>query len=88
MRTVTETYEIYKFEELDEIAKDEVRRWYLDDPDRSHLLLDDIMYHLESLFGKGHDMKVQFDLGYCQGDGLNIYGYVSAYVMITLKMQD
>ena len=82
MRTVTETYEIYKFEELDEKAKDEVKRWYLDDDCRPQIFLDGIMCHLSSLFGSCHDMKVQFDLGYCQGDGLNIYGSVSAYDVI------
>ena len=82
MRTVTETYEIYKFEELDENAKEEVKRWYLDDDSRPQIFEEDIINHLESLFGSGHDMKVQFDLGYCQGDGLNIYGSVSAYDVI------
>ncbi len=78
MRTETITYNIYTYDELSDSAKQNVKDWYLNDPDRVYMFQDDIMENIESLFGKGHNMKVQFSLAYCQGDGLNIYGSVSA----------
>lgn len=82
MRTVTITNTIYTYNELSDDAKQKVKDWYLNDPDRTYFFSDDVKYNLEYLFGKHHDMKIQYDLGYCQGDGFNIYGSVAVMEVI------
>lgn len=76
MRTVTKEFEIYKYNELTEKAKEEVKRWYLNGQS-AEIFTEDCKYDLEVLFGK-NDLEVQYSLGYCQGDGFNIYGKISA----------
>lgn len=73
MFTVQRTYKVFSFSELSEIAKDKVRQWYLEDWTRTDIFTEDCQYYLESLFPNS-DLKVEYSLGYCQGDGLNIYG--------------
>lgn len=73
MRTVTETYNVYTYPELSKEAKEKVNQWYLDDPTRSELFSEIYTEDLKNLF-PGSDLKMQYSLGYCQGDGLNIYG--------------
>lgn len=73
---VTKEYEVYKYNELTDGAKENVKRWYLDGQS-AEIFTEDCEYDLEVLFGK-NDLKVQYSLGYCQGDGFNIYGKVSA----------
>lgn len=73
MRTVTETYNVYTYPELSEKAKEKVNQWYLDDPLRSETFSEIYMDDLRYLFPNS-ELKMQFSLSYCQGDGLNIYG--------------
>lgn len=73
MFTVQRTYKVFSFSELSEIAKDKVRQWYLDDDLRTDIFTEDCLYRLGELFPNS-DLKVEYSLGYCQGDGLNIYG--------------
>ena len=82
MRTETVTYNIYQYHELSDDAKQKVKDWYLNDHCRVYMFEEDIMTNLESLFGNAHNMNVQFSLGYCQGDGVNIYGSVSAWEVV------
>ena len=82
MRTVTITHNIYQYHELSDAAKEKVKDWYLNDPCRTYYFSDDLKYDLEYLFGKNHNLEVQYDLGYCQGDGVNIYGSVSVWEFI------
>lgn len=70
--TITTTYEVYHFAELSESAKQTVRQWYLDGQD-SEFFTEDCEMLLKEYFPKS-ELKVQYSLGYCQGDGLNIYG--------------
>lgn len=77
MRIETVTYHVYKYNELSEDAKQKVKDDYLSDDYRPYLFNEDLEWYLEDLFGK-NDLKIQFSLGYCQGDGLNIYGNVYA----------
>lgn len=74
MRTATVEYKVYKYNELTDKAKEKVKQWYLDGQE-SYIFTEMVMEDLYNLFGK-NDLKVQYDLGYCQGDGLNIYGKV------------
>lgn len=73
MRTITETKNIYKYEELSEEAKETVKQWYLDNEFRTQDFEEIILEELHELF-KNSKLKVQFSLNSCQGDGLNIYG--------------
>lgn len=73
MRTVTETYNVYTYAELSEEAKEKANQWYLDDSLRNEIFSEIYTEDLKSLF-PGSDLKMQYSLGYCQGDGLNIYG--------------
>lgn len=73
MREVTVKYKLYKFEELSTEAKEKVKQWYLEDEWMGQNFTDMIMEDLNNLFPNSK-LEVQYDLGYCQGDGLNIYG--------------
>lgn len=75
MRTITITNNIYKYHELSDDAKQNVKYWYL--PMRNDDFSDYVNYHVKRLFD-GSDVKVQYSLNSCQGDGLNIYGRVYA----------
>lgn len=73
MRTITETYNVYTYPELSEKAKGKVNQWYLDDPCRNDEFAEIYTEDLHNLFPNS-DLKMQYSLSYCQGDGLNIYG--------------
>ena len=76
MRTATVEYEVYKYNELSEEAKEKVKQWYLDGQE-PYIFSEDIKEDLYNLFGE-NDLDVQYSLAYCQGDGLNIYGKIDA----------
>ena len=76
MKTVCVEYEVYKYNELDDVAKEKVKQWYLEGRE-PFIFTEDCEMDLENLFGE-NDLKVQYSLGYCQGDGFNIYGKVYA----------
>ena len=79
MRKVTKVINVYRYNELSEDKKAVARSWYLKD---YHSISSFKMACLEELkrFFPTSDLKLQFSLGYSQGDGLNIYG--------RLNMQD
>ena len=37
MRTVTETYNVYNYNELSDEAKEKAKQWYLDDDTRTYV---------------------------------------------------
>lgn len=76
MRTITVAYNVYKYNELSENAKEKVKQWYLNGQEE-YIFTDDCKQDLENLFGK-NNLIVQYSLGYCQGDGFNIYGTIDA----------
>ena len=76
MRTATIEYKVYKYNELTEEAKKKVKQWYLDGQE-PYIFTSDVKEDLHNLFGD-NDLNVQYDLGYCQGDGFNIYGKIGA----------
>ena len=78
MRKITEIREfnVYKFDELSQAAKEKVRDWYLEgQSDLSYIFTEDCMMRLSELFPNS-DLEVQYSLDYCQGDGFNIYGEI------------
>lgn len=76
MRTATVEYEVYKYNELSESAKEKVKQWYLNGQE-PFIFTEGCKMDLENLFGK-NNLDVQYSLNYCQGDGLNIYGTIDA----------
>lgn len=75
---ITKEYEVYKYNELTDEAKENVKRWYLDGQfDLSFIFTEDCENDLYNLFGE-NDLEVEYSLGYCQGDGFNIYGEINA----------
>ena len=78
MRTITKEYTVYKYEELSEKAKERAKQDYLDDDVRPLIFTENCNEALANLFGCKAKLAVQYSLCYCQGDGLNIYGHVSA----------
>lgn len=76
MRIETVEYKVYQYNELSEEAKEKARQWYLDGQE-SFMFTETVNEDLYNLFGKTN-LKVQYSLGYCQGDGLNIYGDIAA----------
>lgn len=76
MKTVMVEYEVYKYNELREEAKEKVKNWYLEGRE-PFVFTEDCKEDLNNLFGK-NNLNVQYSLGYCQGDGFNIYGKIDA----------
>lgn len=76
MRIETVNYNVYQYNELSEDAKEKVKAWCLEgrEPFIFTEMCEDDLYNL---FGD-NDLKVQYSLGYCQGDGFNIYGEIDA----------
>lgn len=75
MRTVTEIFEVYTFAELNEKAKDKVRDFY-GETRESWLFTLDCEEYLKSILTNS-DLSVHYNLSYCQGDFLSIYGEVN-----------
>lgn len=74
--TVTKIYDVYKYNELSDSAREKVKEWYLQGQE-PFIFSEDCEQDLYNLFGK-NDLKVQYSLSYCQGDGFNIYGKIDA----------
>lgn len=73
MEVITREYKVYNYSELSEDAKEKAKQWYLDDDFRPSEFENIYTEDLHYLFNNS-DLKMQFSLSYCQGDGLNIYG--------------
>ena len=72
MRTVSIDYDVYKYQELSEQAKEKAKECYLEGKD-AYWFKDDCEEILHCEFPNS-ELKVEFSLSYSQGDGLNIYG--------------
>lgn len=77
MRTITKTItkNVYKYDELNAKAQEQVREWYLAQCRTPELFSEMLDEDLEMIFGK-NDLDVEYSLSYSQGDGLNIYGSI------------
>ena len=76
MREVTLTCHVYRYDELNDAAKEKVKRDYIETGIEDTLLYEDIMEELSVMFPQS-SIKPQFNFGCCQGDGVNIYGEMS-----------
>ena len=76
MREITKIFNVYRYAELSQAAKEKVYNWYLEgQSDLSYIFTEDCENRLAELFPNS-DLKVQYSLGHCQGDGFNIYGEI------------
>lgn len=73
MKTITKQIDLYTYNELNEEAKEKVKQWYLEGLD-ADFFTSVCIYELYDEGFKNSDLKLQFSLSCCQGDGLNIYG--------------
>ena len=78
-RVIPESREtLYEYSELSESAKDKVRKDELNDQlilgIRDEILQDDYRYMWLERHFPNSDLKVQYSLASCQGDGVNVYG--------------
>jgi len=73
MKTVTETFNIYTFDELTEKAKLKALDYYVEHLTDCDDFTDDCLNLLHDLFPNSK-LKVEYDLSQCQGDFFNFYG--------------
>lgn len=69
---VVKELELYKYEELSSEAKEKAKKDYLDNLEPV-LFTDMVETDLKTVFPNS-DLKVQYSLNYCQGNGLSVYG--------------
>lgn len=78
MRTATQEFEIYTYKDLNDKAKENVKRWLLDDDFRCK----EFAYFKDQCLAQdfpNSSLSIHFSLSSCQGDGLNIEGTVKLY---------
>lgn len=76
MVTITKKINLYEYNELEEKAKERAKKEFLDtrcELDRD-IFLEVSMDIIENYFPITDGLDVQYDLSYCQGSGVNIYG--------------
>ena len=83
MEIVTKEYNVYDFSELSEDAKEKAKQWYLDDDFRPSEFTEIYEQDLQNIFPDS-ELKLQYSLRYCQGDGLNIYGNLDVNNILNL----
>ncbi len=76
MVAITKRINLYEYNELEETAKERAKqeflntRWDLD----SDIFIEDSMKIVGNYFPIIDGLEIQYDLSYCQGSGVNIYG--------------
>lgn len=83
MKTIIKKHTVYSFSELSEDAKEKAKQEYLNDETRSFQLTDFYKEDIKQVFPNS-ELKVQWSLASCQGDGVNIYGSASLDDIFTL----
>ena len=73
-KTITRTYEVYEYKELNAEAKEKVREWYLNGQE-AYIFTDMCKEDLKNVFPNS-ELEVEYSLSYCQDDGFNIYGII------------
>ena len=80
------TYKVFKFEELDEATKQKaIDKWY--EAEDYPFLEEDIRAELEHLdtFKLFSDVRLQYSLSYCQGDGLSFSAQIDLEAYLKSK---
>ena len=82
--TITKTYNVFKYEELSEKAKENVKENYLTYYRDTYNFEELCKEKLKELF-RDAQLNVQFDLSYCQGSGFNIYGKIDLSSLLEIE---
>lgn len=75
MKEITKTYNVYEYAELSETAKEKAKQDYLQD--NSCFLAEDFTEDCLTVLSEKYpnsELKIQWDVSCCQGNGVNIYG--------------
>ena len=83
MKTIIKTYNVYNYNELSKENKAKVKQDYLDDPVRNDIFYENCTETIYDLFPQS-DLKIQYSLSSCQGDGFNTYGTLDVFNLINL----
>lgn len=73
MKEITRIVKVYDFNELSDKAKENARMKYREHFRETEMFSDMCNDKIKQDFPHS-DLKVEYSLSYCQGDGLNIYG--------------
>ena len=73
MRTITDTFNVYTFDELSDTAKEYAKDGLKDVLRDNDCFYDDIKYQLSEKFPNS-ELDIQYSFSCCQGDGVNVYG--------------
>ena len=73
-KTIIKEYKVYEYKELCEEARTKVKQWYLEERE-ADIFTENCLEHLKELLPNS-ELKVEYSLSYCQGDGFNIYGII------------
>ena len=78
METITKEYNVFEYQELSENAKEKVQEMFsLSHWDiETDMLTEDFAYQLEEKYPFFSDVKFQWSLSCCQGDGLSFSGNI------------
>lgn len=77
----------FHYEELSQDAKETAKNWFLSDETRSGLCTDNIMEEVGTLFPES-ELKIQYSVSGCQGDGANLYGTLCIRDILQLLRYD
>lgn len=75
MKTITRYIDVYEYSELDDNAKERAKNDYLSTCRESFIFTELCEENLAYLLPNS-DLKVEYSLASCQGDGFNIYGTI------------
>lgn len=73
MKTITIQKNVYEYSELSDQAKEEAKNFLLDGRD-AYIFTSDVKEDLKCQYGL--DLKPNYSLSYCQGDGFSLHGDV------------
>ena len=84
MREIVERFNVYKYAELGELAKEKAKSDYLNTGIRNEDFNHMFEYDIDNLFPNS-DLELQYSLSCCQGDGVNVYGRVELCDLCNLE---
>ena len=85
-RIVTKSYDVFTYDELSDEAKAKVKDMFLQwRGEDSDIFTDGCEEALNELFPNS-DLKVQYSLAYCQGDGFNTYGKLDVNDLLNVDL--
>lgn len=81
MRSVVQTLTLYTYDELSSEVKEKARENIIEQY-RDNDGFDEIIKEQLAMLFPDSDLKFQYSLSYCQGDGVNIYGKLSIHDLL------